>query len=112
MWQICGLLTFCVLLIGLFVALIIRPVHQLDRSIERLGEGNFTTPILVSGPRDLEAIGKKLDWLRRRLDVLDREKAKLLAHISHELKTPLASIKEGAGLLKDGVVGPLTAPAG
>ena len=49
-----------------------------------------------------------MDWLRRRLDVLDREKAKLLAHISHELKTPLASIKEGAGLLKDGVVGPLT----
>ena len=108
MWQISGLLSFCVLLIALFIALIIRPVYQMDKSIERLGEGDFTTPIQVSGPRDLEAIGKKLDWLRRRLDVLDREKAKLLAHISHELKTPLASIKEGAGLLKDGVVGPLT----
>jgi two-component system sensor histidine kinase GlrK len=32
----------------------------------------------------------------------------MLAHISHELKTPLASIKEGTGLLRDGVVGPLT----
>ena len=109
MWQICGLLTFCALLIALFIALIIRPVYQMDQSIERLGEGDFTTPILVKGPRDLEAIGKKLDWLRKRLDVLDRDKAKMLAHISHELKTPLASIKEGAALLKDGVVGPLSA---
>nr|WP_232371148.1 HAMP domain-containing sensor histidine kinase [Desulfogranum marinum] len=32
----------------------------------------------------------------------------MIAHISHELKTPLASIKEGAGLLKDGLVGPLS----
>jgi two-component system sensor histidine kinase GlrK len=73
-----------------------------------LGEGDFSTPIVVSGPRDLESIGAKLDWLRKRLDSLDREKVKMLAHISHELKTPLSSIKEGAGLLKDGLVGPLS----
>jgi two-component system sensor histidine kinase GlrK len=111
-WQVSGLMGFSVLLIALFIALIIRPVHQMDKVIERLGEGDFTTPITVSGPRDLESIGHKLDWLRRRLDALDREKVKMLAHISHELKTPLASIKEGTGLLKDGVVGPLTGQQG
>jgi len=107
-WQVSGLIGLCVLLVVLFVSLIVKPVSQLDRGIERLGEGDFATPIVVSGPRDLEAIGEKLDWLRKRLDALDREKVKMLAHISHELKTPLSSIKEGAGLLKDGLVGPLS----
>jgi len=108
-WQVSGLIGFSVLLVVLFISLINKPVSQLDRGIELLGEGDFSTPIIVSGPRDLESIGAKLDWLRKRLDTLDREKVRMLAHISHELKTPLSSIKEGAGLLKDGLVGPLSA---
>ncbi len=107
-WQVSGLIGFSVLLIFLFASLIIRPVSQMDKGIERLGEGDFSTPIKVSGSKDLEALGEKLDWLRKRLDKLDREKVKMIAHISHELKTPLSSIKEGAGLLKDGLVGPLS----
>ncbi|WP_310600903.1 HAMP domain-containing sensor histidine kinase [Desulfobulbus sp.] len=107
-WQISGLIGFSVLLVVLFMSLINKPVSQLDRGIERLGEGDFSTPIVVSGPRDLETIGEKLDWLRKRLNTLDREKVRMLAHISHELKTPLSSIKEGAGLLKDGLVGSLS----
>jgi two-component system sensor histidine kinase GlrK len=107
-WQVSGLIGFSVLLVALFIFLINKPVRQLDKGIERLGEGDFSTPIIVSGPRDLESIGEKLDWLRKRLNSLDREKIKILAHISHELKTPLSSIKEGAGLLKDGLVGPLS----
>ena len=107
-WQTSGLISFAALITVMFIALIFRPIRQINKGIERLGDGNFHVPISVSGPRDLQNLGMKLDWLRKRLAKLDREKVKLIAHISHELKTPLASIKEGAGLLRDELVGPMT----
>jgi len=106
-WQTSGLIVFAALVSVLFILLILKPIRQIDKSIDSLGEGNFQTPISVSGPKDLESLGMKLDWLRKRLARLDKEKVKLIAHISHDLKTPLASIKEGAGLLRDELVGPI-----
>jgi two-component system sensor histidine kinase GlrK len=38
---------------------------------------------------------------------LAQEKNKFLRHMSHELKTPLANIREGTELLMDGAVGAL-----
>ncbi len=105
--QTSGLILFSVVVGIIFILLLFRPVRQIDKGIEGLGEGDFATPIAVSGPKDMADLGRKLDWLRKRLAKLDREKTKLIAHISHDLKTPLASIKEGAGLLRDQLVGPM-----
>ena len=107
-WQTLILFFVSLLLISIFAYLLIRPIRQIDKGILRLGEGDFVTPVAVHGPRDLEFLGTKLDWLRERLAELEKEKNKFVAHISHELKTPLASIREGAGLLNEEVVGPLT----
>jgi len=93
----------------LFAVLITRPIKQIDKSIRRLGGGKFNQPVVVRGPRDLELLGERLDWLRIRLLELEQEKTKFLQHISHELKTPLTAIREGAELLNERVVGELNA---
>jgi len=84
-----------------------RPLRQLDRAISELGQGTFTNPISVSGPHDLERLGGQLEWLRQRLLELAHERNRFLRHMSHELKTPLANIREGTELLMDGAVGEL-----
>jgi two-component system, NtrC family, sensor histidine kinase GlrK len=46
--------------------------------------------------------------LRLRLAELEANRVRVLRHVSHELKTPLASLREGIALLEDRVVGGLT----
>ena len=89
---------------------IARPIAELDASIRQLGGADFAQPIRVSGPQDLRDLGERLDWLRQRLTELEAQKNRFLRHLSHELKTPLASLREGAELLNDQVAGPLAPP--
>jgi two-component system sensor histidine kinase GlrK len=90
------------LLLGvLFFVLITRPLRRIDGEIRRLGSGDFSSPVSIRGPQDLEELSSSLDWLRRRILELEEQKANFLRHISHELKTPLTSIREGSELLMD-----------
>ena len=108
-WLSAALVPTTVLLAILFTVLIARPIRQIGHAIHRLGEGSFTSPVSVSWPTELTALGEELDWLRRRLMELEQEKNVFLRQMSHELKTPLASIREGTELLCDGTVGELAA---
>lgn len=84
-----------------------KPFKRLERAIVSLGENRLDQPIDIVGPRDVRRVGQQLDWLRLRLMELDADKARFLRHISHELKTPLASLREGVSVLGDGIAGPL-----
>ena len=107
--QAAALVPAVLLLTIIFVFLISRPIRQIDRAIHRLGAGEFTEPSNISGPRDLEQLGDRLDWLRDRLLELEQGKTRFLQHMSHELKTPLTAIREGADLLGEKIVGDLNA---
>lgn len=106
-WLAAALIPGTLVLIGLFLLLVGRPMRQMDRAIRELGEGDFSRPIAITGPADIETLGRQLEWLRHRLKESTDEKNKFLRHMSHELKTPLANIREGTELLLDGSVGEL-----
>lgn len=84
-----------------------RYIRDLDQSIVQIGHGNLDKEISLKGPRDIRELGARLEWLRRQLDLLETQKQHFLRHFSHELKTPLASLREGASLLAEEVAGSL-----
>jgi len=109
-WQVAALVPGTLLLVLFFTLLVGRPIRQIDQAIHQLGQSGFSKPIRIKGPTDLERLGRQLEWLRIRLLELAQEKNRFLRHMSHELKTPLANIREGTELLLDGTVGELDKP--
>lgn len=108
-WQTMSLVPLALILVMLFTALIIKPMRRLHQAIRRLGDGLFTEEIAISGPNDLRELGERLEWMRRRILTLENQKLMFLRHISHELKTPLTTIREGSELLNEQLVGALNA---
>ena len=104
-----GAMALALLLAVGFGHWLLRPLAQLEAAIGRMGDHRLDGRIAVGGPADLRRLGRQLEWLRQRLATLESDKTRFVRHISHELKTPMASIREGAALLRDGVAGPLTA---
>lgn len=89
-----------------------RIVAQLFGGVERaviaLGNNLLERPIELKGTDDLRWIGQRLDWLRKRMLALQEDRTRILRHASHELKTPLAALREGTSLLSEGVAGSLS----
>ena len=106
-WESLLLIPLTLAVVGVFTYLFGRPIRAIDRAISELGRGTFSRPIAIRGPADLERLAAQLEWLRGRLLDLAQEKNRFLRHMSHELKTPLANIREGTELLMDGAVGEL-----
>ncbi|HBO24952.1 MAG TPA: two-component sensor histidine kinase [Providencia sp.] len=109
-WQSLILFLLSALLVTLFTRMIIGPVKAIERMINRLGTGGSLANNLerFKGPRELRTIAQRIIWLSERLEWLESQRHEFLRHISHELKTPLASMREGTELLADEVAGPLT----
>jgi two-component system, NtrC family, sensor histidine kinase GlrK len=95
-------------LLMIFTYWINKPVKDLTHEIQQLGTRGLSHTIDISGPQELRELGSKLEWLRQQLHESEQQKEKFLRHISHELKTPLASLREGTDLLAEHVPGRLS----
>lgn len=91
----------------IFIIMITRPLRALTNKIDQLQQGQFNEKISLTGAPEIQEIAQALDNMRTRLHALELQKSSFIRHISHELKTPLAAIREGTELLYDNSVGPL-----
>ncbi len=103
-WLI-ALIPLTLLVGGGFLWRISGRLRALTSVIDKLGQGHRQQKIDVRGSSELVDLGNKLEWVQAQLCMLEQQKDTFLRHVTHELKTPLASMVEGTDLLVDEIVG-------
>jgi two-component system sensor histidine kinase GlrK len=101
-------LIFGIVLSFLINRSITRPVSILEKKTKDIGRGNFKEIINISSPPELAGLAGAFNLMCNKLNELDKMKSDFFSSITHELRTPLSSIKMGMSLLKEGAEGPIT----
>ncbi|GAA5201576.1 HAMP domain-containing sensor histidine kinase [Rugosimonospora acidiphila] len=108
-WATGGFSLVLALLLGLLAARgVLRPVRELGRAAHRLGEGDLTTRLSVSGSDELAAVARTFNDTAEALEGyvgelrrMEADARRFVADVSHELRTPLAAMAAVADVLDE-----------
>ncbi len=81
---------------------ITRSLSLIKQRTAEIASGNYGDALRLSSALEIEELAEALNVMAERLRALDEMKRDLLSMMSHELKAPLASIREGTHLLMRG----------
>lgn len=90
---------------------LLKGFQQLTEKSKRISEGQFDTKLEEKGPKEIKDVaahfnhmGDNLDEMFRKVKQSEAFKQELIANISHDLKTPIASIQSYVEALQDGII--------
>jgi two-component system osmolarity sensor histidine kinase EnvZ len=94
-WLGWGAALLAIALTGAFLiaSMIARPLAALTRATGRLGRGQAHEPLAEKGPRELRGVAAAFNRMASDLERIERERAMVLAGISHDLRTPLSRLR-------------------
>ena len=96
-------------MLGIFAVLcyvlarhVTSPLRQMQKIVERFGQGDFTARVNSRRGDELGQLGRTVDRMAERIDDLMKSQRRLLQDISHELRSPLARLGVAVELARGG----------
>jgi signal transduction histidine kinase len=84
-------------------------LRRLKEGTQAVAGGDFEHRLPIESRDEFAELARDFNVMTRRLGELDETKKRFLSSVSHDLKTPLASMQETTRILLDEVPGPVTA---
>jgi signal transduction histidine kinase len=99
--------------ISLLVSLLIvrsisKPLANLTEGTRAIADGKFFYRLDTTRKDEFAQLARDFNKMTLRLNELDELKKDFVSHVSHELKSPLASMRETIQLMLEEIPGPLT----
>ena len=102
---------FYMVIILLINKYIFEPIFALKKAAEHIKSGNLNYPIVYNSDNEIGDFIKEFDKMRIRLrdtileqHEIEKRRKRLLASITHDLRTPLTSIKGYVEAIQDGII--------
>lgn len=73
--------------------IIVGPIKGILRAIQRMADGHLEHRIAVKGRNEIAELASSINTMAERLEKVDQTRREFVSNVSHELKTPLSSIK-------------------
>ncbi len=90
-----------VLIVWLAVRQVAKPLRNLAGAAEQLGRGEDIPALTVEGPREVRAVTTAFNEMQARLTRFVSDRTRMLAAISHDLRTPITSLRLRAEFIDD-----------
>lgn len=85
----------------ILVRWVVRPLKNLRLASERLGKDIHSDPVPVDGPLEVAQTARAFNTMQQRLRRYIEDRGRILAAVSHDLKTPLTRLRLRSELLED-----------
>ncbi len=106
-WPYRLLISLAVLLVAVLALTLIavtwvtRPLKTLARAAEKLGEDINRPPLDERGPLEVSRAARAFNTMQERLAIFIRDRTRIFAAMSHDLKTPITRLRLRTELLDD-----------
>ncbi|SHG22389.1 ATP-binding protein [Bradyrhizobium erythrophlei] len=92
----------CVSLLGLWAArALTAPLSSFARAAESFSLNGAAAPLPERGPEEIRSVAKALNRMRERITTLINDRTKMLAAISHDLRTPITRMRLRSEFIED-----------
>ncbi|MBQ4652405.1 MAG: HAMP domain-containing protein, partial [Oscillospiraceae bacterium] len=92
--------SLALLISGIITSVLLSRIRDMVHSMRVVASGDYSHRLITRGKDELTELGNEFNLLTQRLDENERQRRRFVSDASHELKTPLASIR----LLSDSIV--------
>ena len=92
-WVLAVVIIIGILLIAIVAYLSVKELNRINTQIYKISEGDFQSRLKVRGFKETSYLAENYNAVLKKLDMVDSTRQEFVSNVSHELKTPITSMK-------------------